>query len=167
MKKYIFFLILIGYCVGMTAYASFIIPMYLTTKGGMGEKIGYVKADDTIYGVVFTPKLKGLSPGLHGFHIHAMPLCEHQGQMAGGHWDPNDTDSHRGPYQGGHLGDLPVLIVDAHGKATLPVLAPRLKLREISGHALMIHAKGDNYSDEPEKLGGGGERVACGVVPYH
>ncbi len=29
----------------------------------------------------------------------------------------------------------------------------------------MIHAGGDNYSDTPEKLGGGGARVACGVIP--
>jgi Cu-Zn family superoxide dismutase len=28
----------------------------------------------------------------------------------------------------------------------------------------MIHAGGDNYSDHPEKLGGGGARIACGVV---
>ena len=32
------------------------------------------------------------------------------------------------------------------------------------GRALMIHANGDNYSDIPKKLGGGGARVACGVV---
>jgi Cu-Zn family superoxide dismutase len=27
----------------------------------------------------------------------------------------------------GHLGDLPVLVVDKDGKATTPVIAPRLK----------------------------------------
>ena len=64
----------------------------------------------------------------------------------------------------GHLGDLPALKVDASGKATTPVLAPRLKLAQLSGHSLMIHAGGDNYSDSPEKLGGGGARIACGVM---
>ena len=29
----------------------------------------------------------------------------------------------------------------------------------------MIHSGGDNYSDAPEKNGGGGERIACGVMP--
>ena len=53
----------------------------------------------------------------------------------------------------------------AHGKATLPVLAPRLKGADIAGPNLMIHAGGDNYADQPAKLGGGGARVACGVVP--
>ncbi|SSP59941.1 Cu/Zn superoxide dismutase [Acinetobacter baumannii] len=28
----------------------------------------------------------------------------------------------------------------------------------------MIHAGGDNYSDSPLPLGGGGARIACGVI---
>jgi len=45
------------------------------------------------------------------------------------------------------------------------VLAPRLKrLEELKGHALMVHAGGDNYADQPKPLGGGGARVACGVI---
>jgi Cu-Zn family superoxide dismutase len=54
--------------------------------------------------------------------------------------------------------------VASDGKATLPVLAPRLKVADIRGRSLMIHAGGDNYSDSPAPLGGGGDRVACGVV---
>lgn len=42
--------------------------------------------------------------------------------------------------------------------------APRLTVVDARGKALMIHAGGDNYSDEPQPLGGGGGRVACGVV---
>ncbi len=52
----------------------------------------------------------------------------------------------------------------ADGKATYPVLAPRLKASEFPGHALMIHAGGDNHSDHPLPLGGGGGRIVCGVV---
>jgi Cu-Zn family superoxide dismutase len=49
--------------------------------------------------------------------------------------------------------------------ATSPVLAPRLKkLEDVKGRALMIHAGGDNYSDTPAKLGGGGARMACGLI---
>ncbi len=29
----------------------------------------------------------------------------------------------------------------------------------------MIHAGGDNCADLPEKVGGGGARIACGVIP--
>jgi len=39
-----------------------------------------------------------------------------------------------------------------------------LKVIDIKGRSLMIHAGGDNYSDMPVSLGGGGARVACGVV---
>jgi superoxide dismutase, Cu-Zn family len=28
----------------------------------------------------------------------------------------------------------------------------------------MIHAGGDNYADQPQPLGGGGARIACGVI---
>ena len=27
-----------------------------------------------------------------------------------------------------------------------------------------VHAGGDNYSDQPAPLGGGGARIACGVI---
>jgi Cu-Zn family superoxide dismutase len=54
--------------------------------------------------------------------------------------------------------------VNGDAKATLAVLAPRLKTADLQGR-LMIHAGGDNYADHPAKLGGGGARVACGVVP--
>ena len=47
---------------------------------------------------------------------------------------------------------------------TLNVLAPRIKLEQVHGRSLMIHAGGDNLSDTPEKLGGGGARVACGAI---
>jgi Cu-Zn family superoxide dismutase len=86
------------------------------------------------------------------------------GLAAGGHYDPAGTGKHEGPYGNGHLGDLPPLYVGPDGRATQPVLAPRLKLSDLKGRSLMIHAGGDNYSDKPEPLGGGGARVACGVV---
>jgi Cu-Zn family superoxide dismutase len=40
----------------------------------------------------------------------------------------------------------------------------RLGVDDLRGHALMIHEGGDNYSDQPKPLGGGGARIACGVV---
>jgi Cu-Zn family superoxide dismutase len=44
------------------------------------------------------------------------------------------------------------------------VLAPRLKLADVKGRALMVHAGGDNHSDHPAALGGGGARAVCGVI---
>lgn len=145
------------------AYAAqLVIPMVLTDDNN--KKIGTITAEDTQFGLLLTPHLSGLPAGTHGFHVHEIASCANKGMAAGGHLDPGKTGKHLGPYSTqGHLGDLPVLFVDAQGKASLPVLAPRLKLNDIKGHSLMIHAGGDNYSDTPEKLGGGGLRIACGV----
>lgn len=147
------------------AYASVAIPITLFNASGQPQNIGTVTAEDSVCGVLLTPSLHGLSPGVHGFHIHVNPSCDQNGMAAGGHFDPASTNQHDGPYnKNGHLGDLPVLIVNQDGTATLPTLAPRFNLAQLKGHALMIHAGGDNYSDTPEKLGGGGARIACGVI---
>jgi len=150
--------------------ASVSIPMYLTAQGTeKGSYVGMVVATDTRYGLLLTPNLHNLVPamseGIHGFHVHVNPSCADNGMAAGGHLDPMHTEHHLGPYNAnGHLGDLPALYVDKDGNATLPVLAPRLKVKDILGHSLMLHSGGDNYSDAPEALGGGGARMACGVI---
>lgn len=147
------------------AHASVSVPMNLIDADGKTTAIGQVILENSKYGLMIQPALYGLPPGLHGFHIHVTPNCDHAGDAAGGHLDPAKTNKHLGPYQNGHLGDLPALYVATNGQATVPVVAPRLKLAQVENHALMIHAGGDNYSDEPEKLGGGGKRIACGVIP--
>jgi hypothetical protein len=44
------------------------------------------------------------------------------------------------------------------------VTVPHLTLADVKGRSIMIHVGGDNYSDQPAPLGGGGARIACGVV---
>jgi len=127
--------------------------------------IGQIDLKDTPYGVMITPDVWGLTPGLHGFHLHVNPSCDDHGKAAGGHFDPKKTDKHLGPYDhDGHLGDLPALFAKKGGSAKLPFIAPRLKVSDFVGHSLMIHEGSDNYNDIPAKLGGGGARIACGVV---
>lgn len=171
--KYALFLALV---LGITAQAALAeeitVTINLATASGEGKSIGTIKVQDTPHGALFTPSLSELPPGLHGFHVHEHALCgaaEKDGTMtaahaAGSHYDPSKSGKHLGPYAEGHLGDLPPLYVDADGRATMPVLAPRLKVADLKGRALMIHAAGDNYSDAPKPLGGGGDRIACGAV---
>lgn len=155
------------------AQADVSVPLQLATEKGSGAAVGQVTLSESRYGLVFTPQLSGLPPGLHGFHVHENGSCapnEKDGKpvpagAAGGHYDPQKTKVHGTPWGEGHAGDLPPLFVDAQGKATQPVLAPRLKLAEVSGRALIVHAGGDNHADHPAPLGGGGGRVACGVIP--
>lgn len=154
------------------ALAGAPVSMNLVNADGVGAAVGTIAVSETRYGTVFTPNLSGLTPGLHGFHIHQNPSCmpkEKNGERvaglaAGGHADPKGTNQHGTPWGDGHLGDLPPLYVDADGKATQPVLAPRVKLSDLKGRSLMIHAGGDNHSDNPAPLGGGGARMACGVI---
>ncbi len=149
-----------------------VVKVNLVNEQGIGKEIGTITASDSKFGLILTPQLSDLTPGLHGFHVHDKPDCSHamkDGKQipalaAGGHYDPLGTGKHEGPYGNGHLGDLPALYVATEGRATLPVLAPRLKMADIKGKSLMIHVGGDNYSDTPTPLGGGGARVACGVV---
>ncbi|MDY1549215.1 superoxide dismutase [Cu-Zn] SodC [Luteibacter sahnii] len=155
------------------AEKSVVVPMTMVSADGSGTSVGKVTVTESAGGLVFTPDLKGLPPGEHGFHLHEKPSCapgEKNGKKgaalaAGGHYDPQKTGKHEGPDAMGHEGDLPKLTVGADGTDTTAVTAPRLKsLATLRGHALMIHAGGDNYSDQPEALGGGGARIACGVV---
>lgn len=146
------------------ALADILIPINLTAPQGIGKPIGEITAKQTPHGVLFIPQLHDLPPGQHGIHVHQNPSCLDNGMAAGDHLDPQHTDQHRGPYGKGHLGDLPVLKVDKAGNATAAILAPRLRLNDLKNHALVIHAGGDNYEDTPEKLGGGGARIACGII---
>ena len=149
------------------------VSLNLISPEGTGAPVGTIDLEDSANGLVLKLDLKGLPPGSHGFHLHAKPSCapaEQDGKMAagigaGGHFDPSETHKHLGPdAEGGHQGDLPLLNVADDGTATGSLLAPHLKLADIAGHAIMIHAGGDNYSDQPKPLGGGGPRIACGVV---
>ena len=157
-----------------TAYADSIdVPMSLVSTDGNVQIIGTITASETRYGLLFTPSLKNLPAGIHGFHVHEKGSCEAgvkdgvrvAALEAGGHFDPKNSRDHLGPYADGHMGDLPAIYVTGDGSADYPVLAPRFKsLSEIKGRALMIHAGADNHSDAPKPLGGGGSRVACGVI---
>jgi len=149
------------------------IAMNVVDENGLAAGAGQVVVSETKFGLVFMPALSGLPAGLHGFHVHENPSClavEREGKKmvalaAGGHLDPAKTGKHDFPWGDGHLGDLPALYVGADGRAVQPVLAPRLKLADLKGRSLMVHAGGDNHADHPMPLGGGGGRIVCGVSP--
>lgn len=160
-------------CAFGTAVAAEIrVPMKMLGESGGGVVAGMVSISETPYGLVFTPSLAGLAPGLHGFHVHENGSCDAAqkdgkpvpGLAAGGHYDPLSSKHHGLPWGDGHLGDLPALVVDTAGNASNPVLAPRLKLADLKGRSLMIHVGGDNHADHPAMLGGGGARLVCGPI---
>lgn len=147
------------------------VPVNLVSPDGIGQAIGSVTFTDVPDGMKILVDVAGLPPGEHGMHIHQNPSCA-PGQQdgknvaalaAGGHWDPDGARAHKGPANGGHKGDLPFITANAQGVAKEELSVKGLTVKEIQDHALMIHAGGDNYSDTPP-LGGGGARIACGVI---
>lgn len=175
MRTYAISMLVLGLAgaAGPAASAELSVDIRAATPGGPGASLGTVRVSESPYGLVFTPALTGLAPGLHGFHVHEKPSCDAATRdgvavaalAAGGHLDPAGTGRHGEPWGNGHLGDLPPLHVGSDGSAQSAVLAPRLKMADLQGRSLMLHAGGDNHSDHPQPLGGGGARVACGVVP--
>jgi Cu-Zn family superoxide dismutase len=150
------------------------VPLNLVTPAGPGADVGTVTFSDGNGGVIIVLDLHGLPPGQHGFHVHANADCGTTAGPdgkpvpaggAGGHFDPDKTAVHQGPAGHGHLGDLPRIDVAADGSAHQTLLAPRIQaVANLRGHAIVLHAGGDNYADQPAPLGGGGPRIACGVI---
>ena len=117
--------------------------------------------------------VKGLTPGKHGVHLHAVGKCEPDFTAAGGHFDPGpasntDPDANH-PY---HMGDIPNLEAGANGSGQLKVMTTRVTLSDgplsvfdADGTAIIVHGNEDQGITGAPKSGvSGGPRVACGVL---
>lgn len=117
--------------------------------------------------------VKGLTPGKHGVHLHAVGKCEPDFTAAGGHFDPGpssntDPDANH-PY---HMGDIPNLEVKQDGSGQMKIVTTRVTLSEgplsvfdSDGTAIIVHGNEDQGITGAPKSGvSGGPRVACGVV---
>lgn len=100
-------LLVVGAFFTATSLANTItVPMQIVTANNNGQSVGKITIKETKFGLLFTPQLQGLVPGIHGFHIHEHPNCnalQKEGKLiaagkAGGHFDPNKTAKHEGPY---------------------------------------------------------------------
>jgi len=159
--------------VGPARAATVRTTLQVATPTGPGAELGTVTIMDSPQGAAITLNLHSLPPGERGMHIHQSGSCAVStgpdgkpvpAGAAGGHFDPAGTGRHMGPEGQGHLGDLPRLEVAADGSARKSLTAPRIKdVSMLKGKALIVHAGGDTYS-EPPPLGGGGARIACGVL---
>ncbi|MBA2580510.1 MAG: superoxide dismutase family protein [Thermoleophilaceae bacterium] len=131
---------------------------------------------------------RGLTPGYHGFHIHAVAACDPAARnpagvvtpfaSAGPHWNP-DNVSH-----GDHRGDFPPLLVTRSGQTRAMFTTDRFRIPELldmDGSAIIIHAARDNQANVPPRYqtgtppatgpdaetratGDSGGRVGCGAI---
>jgi superoxide dismutase, Cu-Zn family len=150
-----------------------------------GAEVGTVTFSEEDEGTQVSVEVTDLPPGFHGFHVHAIGVCEPDSAnpadpsmtgdflSAGGHIGAGESD------HGEHPGDMPTLYVADSGTGSLTFVTNALALADLTdddGSAVMVHAGRDNYANIPERYapagpdemtlntGDAGGRIACGLV---
>jgi Cu-Zn family superoxide dismutase len=120
-------------------------------------------------GVSIDLDLKGLPPGEHALHFHAVPKCEAPFTSAGGHFNPASKKHGAQNPEGPHAGDMPNVTVDAKGTAKTTIVNTKVTMGSEpnsiyanGGTALVIHAAADDMKTDP--AGNAGDRIACGAI---
>lgn len=139
-------------------------------KNADGKEVGSANLTQTPHGVLINVSVKGLPPGEHAFHVHAVGKCEPPFTSAGGHFNPGGKKHGIMVAEGSHAGDMPNLHVPQNGDLTVEVLNAAITLEkgkpnsvyDADGSAIVIHAGGDDYKSDP--AGDAGGRIACGVI---
>jgi superoxide dismutase, Cu-Zn family len=153
-------------------------------RNAEGRWAGRVWMRQRGHSVVVHARLRSLSPGFHGFHVHTTGLCDPHApdgpfMSAGGHLAAPGTT------HGGHEGDLPSVLANDEGRGRLGFVTSRFSLsdlRDDDGSAVMVHQGRDNFANVPDryvssgssspgaddmtkKTGDAGDRYACAVIP--
>ena len=144
--------------------ASKAIAMLEPTQGNNVK--GKVVLTERSDGVHMQISATGLTPGKHGFHVHAKGDCSAaDGSSAGGHYNPNDAPHGAPSASAHHVGDLGNVTADANGNVSEKIVSKTMQLTgvvSVVGKAFIIHGDADDLSSQPS--GAAGPRVACGVI---
>ena len=139
-------------------------------KNADGATIGSIDLSQVSDGVLVKLSVKGLPPGEHAFHVHAVGKCEPPFTSAGGHFNPDNKKHGMMSAEGHHAGDMPNLIVPASGEVAVEIVNTAVTLEKgkpnslykPDGTAFVIHAAADDYKTDP--TGNAGGRIGCAVV---
>lgn len=152
-------------CAGMTSTTPSATTTLKPTQGNKAAgTVTFTQQGDKVRVVA---NVSGLTPGLHGFHVHEKGDCSAPDAIsAGGHFNPHGKA--HGDIQGErHAGDLGNLSAGADGNARLDIAVDGLSVspgaaHSVVGRAVVVHANPDDLKSQP--AGNSGPRVACGVV---
>ncbi|MCP9221701.1 superoxide dismutase family protein [Erythrobacter sp. LQ02-29] len=135
----------------------------------VGSPVGTVQLMGSGNTITVALVATGLTPGMHGFHLHQTGSCTPPDfTSAGGHLNPYDRQHGLENPAGPHLGDMPNLEVGPSGtvSTTVDLRGMQTELMKIlfdaDGTAVVIHSGADDYRTDP--AGDAGSRVACGVL---
>ncbi|TXD41213.1 superoxide dismutase family protein [Lujinxingia vulgaris] len=137
---------------------------------GEGEEIGQVMFKEVAGGgVQVSGMVSGLTPGLHGFHVHENTVCEAPDfTSAGGHFNPGSHE-HGGPaneHTARHAGDFGNITANEEGVAEFSFVDTMISLSEgennVAGQAMIVHEGEDDLVSQP--TGAAGARAGCAVI---
>ena len=83
----------------------------------------------------------------------------------GGHFNPDGAP--HGPQDAAHhSGDMPALVADSYGNASVSFILKGVSLgtgsHDLVGKGLIVHRDADDYKTQP--TGNAGPRIACAVI---
>ena len=139
-------------------------------KSRDGKDLGQISLIETTSGILLKIRLKGLTPGSHGLHIHETRKCEADFATAGNIYNPLGAKHGFLNDEGPMAGDLPNLIANAAGEVDVEMLSPFVTLNkeaeesifDADGAAFVLFEKADDYVNAPE--GNAGARIGCGGI---
>jgi len=143
--------------------------------------IVFTQISDTECQIDYT--IRGLAPGLHGFHIHEKSDFSNGCNSAGPHFNPYKK-THGGPGdEERHAGDMGNIEPGADGVAKGTIIDKLIRITgpeefSVLGRSVMVHADaddlgcGDNSEPGPPPVNGkaskatgnAGARIACGKI---
>lgn len=128
------------------------------------------QADAYTNGCVVDGVIDGLTPGLHGIHIHECGDISNGCESLGKHYNPRNA-RHGSPDNSideRHAGDLGNIQVDNGGRAKFRFADNVLSVGEIIGRSIVVTERADDFglgNTENSLIdGNSGQRLACGII---
>ena len=150
---------------GTTSTGDYLVAKVEPTQGNTAKgEVRFYRGDA---GVHVVADLEGLSPGLHGFHLHEKGDCSApDAASAAGHYNPSGAP-HGSPDSSAtarHMGDLGNVEAGPDGKAHYDRTV-LLSYENLRGLSILVHASPDDFTTQP--AGNSGARIGCGVIGEH